>query len=236
LVVVACAVGALGACSSGSDTPQDEAVTADEVLDEAAVAMSGIETVAFMIGQSGAEVFIDDAEQLAFQSADGRFARPASADAVISVEALGFTTDVGAVAIDGTVWLTDPLSGSWTEAPASFSFDPSTLFAPETGFPALLEESAGKATLVDDAGSDNAGGEGHHHLRTEVSAERVSVLTGGLLDEETELDLWVDPSSHLVSEVRFDVPVGDDVSSWTMTLSDYDAEVTIDAPVPAAQG
>jgi lipoprotein LprG len=231
VVVAVTAAGTLGACSSPSGEGDTDDRSVDQLLADAAVAMAEVESAAFTIEQSGEAIFIDDANQLAFRSADGRFARPASAEALIAVEALGFRTEIGAVAIDGDVWLTDPLSGAWAEAPASFTFDPSTLFDPEVGLPALLAESAATAERVDDgAGEDPAGGDDRHHLRTTVAAERVSVLTGGLVTERTDVDLWIDPLTSRLTEVRFDLPVDGGVSSWEMTLSDYDAEVVIDPP------
>lgn len=199
--------------------------------------MADVGSASFTIQQSGAEILIDDAGQLAFQSAEGRFDAPASADALINVEALGFTTEVGAIAIDGTLWFTNPLSGAWTEAPESFTFDPATLFDPEVGFPALLSEAAPSAEFVDDVTDQNSGsGKTRHHVRAMVAAERVSVLTGGLAAEQSEVDLWIDAVTSRVVEARFDLPVDDGVSSWQMTIGDYDSEVIIVAPELGSDG
>lgn len=221
----------LGACGLFGDSGDETAGrSVDQILADSARAMGDISSAAFVIEQSGGDVFIDDADQLAFQSAEGRFASPASAEALVTVDALGFTTEVGAVAIDGTLWFSDPLTGTWSEAPESFTFDPATLFDPEEGWPALLTEAIGSAELVaDDPAGDGAPG-GPAHLRTTVSARRVSVLTGGLLTEETEVDLWIDEGTSRVVEARFDLPVAGGVSSWTMTIGDYDAAVDILPP------
>ena len=185
----------------------------------------------------GAARLFDDADQLGFQSAEGRFASPSSAEALITVEAFGFTTEVGAVVIDGTLRFTNPLSGAWSEAPESLTFDPATPFDADVGFPALLTEARPSAELVDD-GPDEGGGDGdsQHHVRTTASAERVSVLTGGLVTEESDIDLWIDADSSRIVEARFDVSVDDAVSSWRLTLGDYDAEITIVAPELGTDG
>lgn len=230
-------VGTFAACGGSTDPSSDASGErqVDQIVADAAAAMAEIESAAFTIEQSGGTIFIDDANQLEFQSAVGRYARPSAAEALIDVSAFGFTTEVGAVTIDGTLWFTNPLSGAWTEAPASFTFDLATLFADDVGFPALLTEATATAELIDDAaGQDDVEvdvdqGE-PHHIRTAVTAERVAVLTGGLVTEKTDVDLWIDAATNRIVEARFDLPVGDDISSWRMTISDYDEDVTIVPP------
>lgn len=238
LTVLVVAVVLVGACGSSSDSGDDAAQepAVDQILIDAGGAMSTVESASFMIEQTGARVFIDEAEQLGFQSADGRFARPASSEAVVTVDALGFTTEVGAIAVDGDLWFTNPLSGEWTEAPASFTFDTATLFEPERGFPALLAEAAASAELIADSPRETGRGHEEHHIRAAVAAERVSVLTGGLVAEETDVDLWIDDISNRIVELRFELLIDDAVSSWRMTISDYDDEVTIAPPELGATG
>lgn len=233
LVAAACA---LVACGSSSDAEDDAGpATVESILVDAAAAMADVETAAFTIEQTGATVFIDD-DQLAFRSAEGRFARPSSAEALVSVDALGFATQIGAIAIDGTLWFTNPLTGAWSEAPPGFTFDPATLFDAEVGLPALLSEASETAQLVDDSSNDSGVEGDTHHLRTSVAPERVSVLTGGLITDETEVDLWIDVETGRVVEVRFELPIDDSTSSWRMTVGDYDAEVTIAPPELGSTG
>lgn len=230
-------VAVLVACSSSSDAGDDgsDEQSVDQILSDGADAMNAIESAAFTIEQTGASLFIDDTGQLGFESAEGRFARPASSEAVVTVDALGFTTEIGAIAIDGQLWFTNPLTGDWTEAPASFTFDPATLFDAERGIPALLTEARGSAELIDDAAAaDVPDPDRHHHVRTTVGAERVAVLTGGLVTEESDVDLWIDVDSSRVVEARFDLVIDEAESMWRMTIGDYDAEVTIVAPELAA--
>ncbi len=243
-LILACTVAfALAGCttSSSSDGEGFEGLTAEQVVTDAAAAMSTVETASFTIDQAGATVFIDDAEQFAFQSADGRFAAPRSSEAILTVQALGFVTEVGAIAIDGRLWLTNPLTGEWAEAPENFAFDPAQLFDADTGFPALLSEASATAELVDDPAEESSDEEDSdqrnlHHVRTSVSAERIAVLTGGLVDEESEVDLWIDAGSGRVVEASFAVDVAGDVSDWRMTISGYDEAVTIDPPELNAGG
>lgn len=233
LILLVAVFGALSACSSSSDPGEQDAGerSLEQILTDASAAMTDVDSAAFTIEQSGATVFIDDAEQLGFQSAEGRFAAPSSAEALITVDALGFTTEVGAIAIDGMLWFTNPLSGAWIEAPDSFTFDPALLFDADQGLPVLLTEAKDTAELVEDSPVSNGDDAGNrNHVRTTVAADRVSVLTGGLVVEPTEVDLWIETDADRVVEARFDLTVGDGVSNWRMTISDYDADVTIAPP------
>jgi hypothetical protein len=231
---------AVSGCSSDDEGAAGGDLSVDELLTESAATMAEVSSATFTIEQVGASVFIDEADQIAFQAAEGRYAAPASADALVTVEAFGLVTQVGAVAIDGTVWLTNPLTSKWMEAPEGFSFDPANLFDPELGIPAVLNEAVGNAELMTDgsgaaeaedgAGVADGAADDRHHVRTTVSADRVSALTGGLVAVATDTDLWIDPDSLRVVEVRFDLPLGDQVSTWSLVVTSYDTEVAIEAP------
>ncbi len=236
VLVLGLALGAAG-CSSGDDEggADDAPLTVDGVLAASAAAMADVETAAFVLEQEGAAVPIDESGQLLFRAADGRVARPASAEAVVTVDALGFTTEVGAIAIDGDIWFTNPLSGEWLEAPDSFTFDPAALFDPEDGFAGILAEVVPNAELLGtvDEATEDGGPEGDgpwHRVEATVSAERVEVLTGGLLAAETTIDAWIDTDTDRLSLVRFELPIGDEISAWRMVITDYDFEIDIAPP------
>lgn len=223
LAFVVCGALVVAACSSDGGTNRADNI--DDVLARSSAAMAGVETVEFEIEQTGADVFIDDDGLIQFVSATGRFAAPSSADALVDVAALGLNTTVGAVAIDGQVWITNPLTGDWEPAPSGFSFDPTDLFAPETGWSSLLGEGLQDPELVSEGSSTD-----EHHVRGTVGADRVTILTGGLVDEPSLVDIWVDADSDLVSRASFDVDTDDGPTSWTITLRDYGSDVTINEP------
>lgn len=223
VALVSCVTLVVGACSSDGAT--DSADTIDDVLAQSSAAMAEVETVQFVIEQTGADIFIDDDGLVQFVSATGRFAAPASADALVDVAALGLNTTVGAVAIDGQVWITNPLTGNWEPAPSGFSFDPTDLFAPETGWSSLLGEGLQDPELLSEGSSA-----GEHRVQGTVAADRVAILTGGLVDESSLLDIWIDANTNLVSRASFDVETDDGPTSWTITLHDFGSDVTINEP------
>lgn len=219
------------ATCSGDDGGGGDAQPADAeaILDASAAAMTTVETAHFAIARSGADVFIDAAEQFRFDAADGHFARPSSAEAVVTINALGFDAEVAAVVIDGTVSITNPLTGAWEAAPAEFAFDPAELFDPDTGWSALLGEGVSDAEVVHDD-------DDRHHVRGRVAAERVATLTSGLVSEETTVDLWIDPESGRVEEVAFDAVAPAGTTTWRMTIDDYGADVAITQPSLGSTG
>lgn len=202
-----------------------EPLTVEEILAETADAMAGISSVAFTITQEGAEVPIDETGIVTFVSADGRYAAPGSADAIVAVEALGTATEIGAVAIDGTVWITNPLTGNWEEAPAAFAFDPAQIFSTELGLPALLTDGIGDAAPAVPAIFDGA-----YTITGTVDPARISALTGGLVSDVDDVELVIDADTYLIEALSFAVDVSGEPSSWDLAMSDYDADVTIEAP------
>ncbi len=224
IAVVFVTLAGIGGCSSAGDP--EEAPTIDVVLQSSAAAMAGIESASFTIEQTGAEVYIDGAELIQFVAANGRYATPTSADALVSVKALGLSTEIGAVAIGGEIWITNPLTGRWEAAPEDLTFDPSILFDPETGWSALLSEGLDAPELVTEA----ADRDDRNHVRATVAADRVSILTGGLVNEPSTIDIWIEQATDLVGEAEFDVETDRGPTSWRLTVTDYGADVSIEKP------
>ncbi|NNF55113.1 MAG: LppX_LprAFG lipoprotein [Acidimicrobiales bacterium] len=212
------------ACSSATNEAGD--ATIEEILSRSSSAMAKVETARFAIEQTGAAVYIDQAEQIQFSGATARFAAPSSADALIGVTAFGLSTEVGAVAIDGEIWITNPLTGKWEAAPEGLSFDPTVLFAVDTGWAAVLSGGLQAPVLVTEEGDTDE----RHHVRSTVEANRVSTLTGGLVNESSTLDLWIDAETGLVDEASFDVETGGGLTSWRLTVTNYDSDITITKP------
>ncbi len=229
--ILALALAVLAASSGCSSDGESAAAlvdpTIDEILTASSAAMAEVETARFEIAQTGAPVFIDNDSLIRFVGAKGRYAAPESADALVSVEALGLATEVGAVAIDGEIWITNPLTGAWEVAPEGFSFDPTILFDDQQGWSVLLAEGLDDPSLV--ANSPDA--EGRYEISATISAGRVGVLTGGLVEESSDVTLWIDGKTARISEVSFDVTIDEGLTSWNLELSDYGADVSIEKPV-----
>lgn len=223
----------VAACSSsnGAEDPAEAEYTVESVRSETAAAMAEIESVAFTVTRDGAEVAIDEAGLVVFESADARFAAPASTEAVVSVTLLGNLVELGAVSIDGTLWLTDPLTGDWQDATGTIAFDPSKIFSPSQGISHILATELTNVSLA----SNDPDADGLLLLQGTVPAIDVDTLTSGLVSAEAQADVLIDADTFVVRRIMFDTPLDEDageasIASWLVELSDYNADVTIEAP------
>ena len=216
------------ACSSPEATTTTAPPTAVEVLETAAATMGMVDTVQFSIARGGEPVFIDTEGFLEFVSATGRYAAPGTADALVTVSALGLSTEVGAVVIEGDTWLTNPITGTWEPTPPGYTFDPATLFDPEVGFRALLRDGI---PSVADVGNETLEEETLRHLQFTASGERVEVVTAGLVrGEDVTIDAWIEAGSGELRRATFSTAIGQALTDWDLTLFDYGAEIIITPP------
>lgn len=238
MAVMALAVTA-AACSGGSDevTGPTIAPEIDTILATAADVMGSVDAVRFTIELEGAEVFIDLGDDVGdliqFRSADGFFVGPSSAEAVVTVTISNFNTRIGAVAIDGQIWLA-LVTSLWQPAPESFTFDPASLFDPSQGFRRLFIDGLANVTLI---GTEDRDGFATYHIRGTANKERVEVLTAGLTkNQSVDIDVWIDQSLGRIVDAEFSTTVGAGIANWTMTFREYGADVTIDPPDLGAGG
>ncbi|HSR15243.1 MAG TPA: LppX_LprAFG lipoprotein [Gemmatimonadales bacterium] len=195
------------------------------ILEAAIAAMSGVDTVAFSMERSGAPVEIEDLE---FASAEGRYAAPDSADALLSMRAGDLTVRLGTIAVGERVWLTNPLTGAWEQLDPGTGFNPAIVFDPRLGWVPLLGEDLSDPVYV---GTEEVGGVEAHHLSGRIAARRIEALTGGLVEpQDVAADLWFDAVSGRIAAMSFTTrgPGGD--THWRIDLSEYGAPVDIRPP------
>jgi lipoprotein LprG len=215
----------LAGCS-GDDEPA--VYEPDDVLALAAERMSDVRSVAYTLELEGAPVYVDEDGLLEFSQAEGRYQAPDRADAVLTVRAVGIPTRVGAIQIAGDTWLTNPVTGSWEDAPEVFTFDVATLFDRTVGWRALLSEGL---TNVAFAAEEEHEGETLVHLTVTAPAEQVARITAGMVRGQTvDGDLWIEPQTGEVRELFFATQTSGGTSEWTLRLTDYGLDVEIEPP------
>ena len=222
------------ACSSEATPDPPATLPPDQtvVLDAAALLMGQVDTVTFSIERSGAPVFIDPQEFLTFNKAVGRFAAPTSADALVTVEVAGFNTEIGAIAFEGTTWISDPLTGNFALAPGGYAFDPATLFDPDIGWRPLL---AGGLSQIEWVGLDPGASEDRYVLRGLADPERLEVITAGLVrDQEVVLEIRFDTETGAVREVEFSTVYDGDTSTWILAFHGYGEPIEVSPPPTTA--
>lgn len=190
--------------------------------------MGAVDYVRFKIERGGAPVYIDSLDTLSFALAEGQFAAPSSANAVVTLAVGNINAQIGAIAIDGTTWLTNPITGEWDAAPSGYEFDPSTLFDPELGWRPLL---AGGLSDVVWIGEETKNSEPRYHIRAAADEERVAIILAGLIKKQSvDLDLWIDPETGYVREAELATVFEGQTSDWYIEFSEFGEPIEITAP------
>lgn len=222
------------ACSSGGGD-------AAEVLDgplldtdvvtlqtEIASAMGAVTSVRFEVERDEAPVFIDQAESISLNNILGTFEVPGSANAILGVTVNdSLNTELGAIAIDEEVWLTNPVTGQFETLPPGFDIDPSLFFDPVNGWQPLIADLT-DMTFVAQVDRDGAT---RYQLTGTAPAERMQSITAGLVrGQDVDLDIWVHPVTAEVSELEFNTTFNSATSAWSITLSEYGEDFDISPP------
>lgn len=216
------------ACGGGSEPATTFAPEPDVVLAAAAGAMGSVDYVRFKIERGGAPVYIDPLDTLTFSKAEGQFAAPSSANAVVTLQVGNLNAQIGAVAIDGSTWLTNPITGAWEDAPEGYNFDPTTLFDPELGWRPLLAEGLSDVVWIGEEERDN---EPRYHIRATADEDRVAVILAGLIKKQAvDLDMWIDPETGYVREAELATVFEGQTSDWSIEFSEFEEPVEISPP------
>jgi len=224
-ILVALSLATLTACT-GSDGEEQLVTDGPTIALAAADALNEVESVTFTLTPSGAPAFIDASGAMAVVSAKGRAIVPDAADALIVVAVGGgaLKTEVGAVAIGDEAWWSNPLTGEFEPLPPEFNIDPRQFFDPQNGWRPLLLELA-EPTFVGEE-------DGLYHLSGTASAERIAVVTAGLVQDQTiPIDVWVDPVTALPHRVEFTATFDGNETNWLLELSGYNEDYIIEPPV-----
>lgn len=226
LVALVAIVIAFG-CSSGATS---SALDSDPATMQpaAAKAMGEVQSVRFALERTGAPVYIDSAGTLALDRLEGRFQVPSNADAIIDVTVLGnLQTQIGAVALDGETWMSNPVTGAFETLPAGIDVDPSEFFDPAGAWEPLIAN----ATDVSFVGEVTRDDQTVFAYTGVGQADDVTRVTSNLVrDQNVDFTMWVDPATALLTGLEFETVLGDARSAWSVSLSDYGAEFTISDP------
>ncbi|MDJ0952145.1 MAG: LppX_LprAFG lipoprotein [Acidimicrobiia bacterium] len=228
LRALALALSLLAVACSSSEPVETIPPDPDVVLDAAATAMGEVDSVRFKIERGGAPVYIDPLDTLNFSVAEGQFAAPSSANAVVTLEVGNINAQIGAIAIDGRTWLTNPITGEWEDAPAGYVFDPATLFDPELGWRPLLASGLSDVVWI---GEEERNGEARYHIRAAADEDRVALILAGLIQRQAvDLDMWIDPVTGYVREADLATVHEGQTSDWFIEFWDFDEPVEITPP------
>jgi len=187
--------------------------------------MAVLQSARFTMKRSGAPVEVAGLE---FVSAEGQYAAPAAALALLQVRVSDLSVEVGTIAIEERVWLTNPLTGRWEEIPEGTGFNIAIIFDAEVGWVPLLTEDLSDVAYL---GVRDDGAGPRHVIHGSIAPVRVEFLTAGLVEAQlVESDIWIHPDSGYITRVEFSTDDGGAISQWVIRLSEFDDPVTIDPP------
>ena len=211
----------------------DPNATAADIVAAAAEAMGEVRSVEFGLDREGAPVHIDQFGRIALDALRGQFTVPTRAQAELTVTVEGnLSTRLGAVAIEEEVWISNPVTGDFETLPDGYDIDPSRFFDPENGWRPLLAN----LQQVELVGIDDRNGD-RYHLRGIAPAAEVRNITVGLVrDQDVPVDLWIHPTTSLVTNAEFETVIDGGESDWRLSLSRYGESFTIEPPANVRAG
>jgi lipoprotein LprG len=196
---------------------QEEAPPAEDVIPDAASAMAEVENVRFDLTVDGEVPGLD------VKAADGVVTSDGAAEGTGTLTMLGMDIEAEYVVIGDEAWVKGP-TGGFQQIPVGdemLPYDPTVLLAPDSGIAALLN-------AVDSAepqGTEVVDGMDTYKYEVVFDPAVFAQFIPAEGDWNTAT-VWFDQETARVVKAQF--AQGD--ATITLTLSDYDESVTIDAP------
>ncbi len=227
-VAALCFVMFAVAAVPASATPVSEV---DGVLQAASQRLAAVQSLHFTLDIEG-ETYIDDGGTIRLLSAEGDLARPDKVFVEFRINVLN-TADVSIrmVTIGERSWTTDLITGTWGDAPPEFGYNPSILYDNQDGLGPVM----GKLENPELTGTEDIDGREAHVIIGTVPSPVIDPLTAGTMTgEQVAITLWIDTETSDLLQVKVVEPEDsgkDNPATWTMQLSKFDEEVTIDPPI-----
>lgn len=204
----------------------------EQVVQNAAERMNGMAGFHFVIERDGAPAFVDPPDNVfAFRRAEGDYASPDRARAVVRIIGPGLITDVSVVTVAEIQWQTNPLTGNWEELPPNWGFDPTVLFDDEVGLQSVLDEDMSELVLVGIEGMEDGENGRFYHITGTIAGDRLYEMSGTLIGPATvEAELWIAPETFELVRAVIVEPEAEEPSIWQVDFSAFDQIVEIEPP------
>lgn len=205
-----------------------------EIVQNAAARMQAMAGFHFAIAQTGAPAYLDPDNLIALVRADGDYAAPDKAQAVVLVKLTGFITKVDVISVSDVQWQTNPLTGQWEELPPDWGFNPAVLFDAEIGLQAILADDMVELVLVGKEKLEEGPDAALYALTGVVAGDRLYQMSGGLIGPAAAgVQLWVMPETFELARVILTEPAATEEESpsvWQVDFASYDQVVEIAPP------
>lgn len=196
-----------------------------EIVQNSAMQMQSLPGFRFAIAREGAPAFVDPPDNvLSFRRAEGDYAAPDRAQAVVRVIAPGLVTDVNVISVDAVQWQTNPLSGQWEELPPNWGFNPTVLFDRDVGLQTILANDTRDLQLVGGEKLEGGPNQTLYAITGTVAGERLAQMSNGLIgNKPADIQLWVVPETfELVRVILTETDTGTDENRvWQVDFSQW---------------
>lgn len=205
-------------------------VTATQILRFGAGRMANLRSAHFKATIEGT-VYIDDDRTLQLVSAEGNVVQPDRVQAQfrIRVGDQAIST-IRLITIGEGAWMTDLITGEWVAAATEFNYDASILFDPAEGLAPVMLGVENPVRLED----DEADGRDAYVVEATGGKELIGPITSNtLLGYPATVRAWIDQETGdllRIVLVESESPENSDPSTWTLELSRFDADFTIEPP------
>ncbi len=200
------------------------------ILEAASLTLSDVQSLHFTLDVDG-ETLIDDSGAIRLESAEGDMARPDKVAVEFRVSIFGAgSVSIKMITIGDESWTTDLITGNWGDAPPEFGYNPSVLYDNQDGLGPVM----GKLENPTIDGSEKVDGREAHVITGTVAPAVISRLTADTMGgEQVSVKLWIDQETSDILRVVLeedDSGDKDEPATWTLNLSNFNNEVTIEPP------
>lgn len=214
----------VSACSNkSSPQPQASLPAAADLMSKSETAMTNVQTVHFVLTIDGS------LPNIPISKAEGDLTKAGDAQGTATVSVLGSKVETEFVISGGQYYIKGPTGGFQKVGDAAaVGFDPSSILDPSRGMVHLMQTATGVTTQS----KESVGGRDAYKLAATADPTAVAALVPGA-SGNIPGTLWIDASTYQVLQGTFQLPgSGGKAVPVTITLSNFDAPVTISAPTP----
>ena len=202
-----------------------------DIVTGASSTIASSTSIHFTLAVDG-DSFVDPAGTIRLISAEGDLVRPDKVNVKFQVQVLGTANvTIRMVTIGAKSWTTDILTGKWGPAPEEFGYDPTVLFDTNNGLGPVIS----KLSELKVEGTEKVDGRPASRISGIGSKNDIALLTAETMTGSSyKVNIWVDQENSQLLRITLAEPSDNgkkNPATWTMNISNYDADVTVEAPV-----
>ncbi len=202
----------------------------NDVVAKTSSTIAAASSIHFTLDVEG-DTYVDPGETIRLLSAEGDLLRPDKVKVQFKVQILGAANaTIKMVTIGERSWTTDILTGKWGPAPAEFGYNPAVLFDTNNGLGPVIS----KLTDLKLDGTEKVNGREAYKITGTSSQKDISLLSADTMTGSSfKVQIWVDKENSQLLKITLAEPSNNGKqhpATWTMMISDYNADVTVEAP------